>query len=182
MRTLNFDGLFRGKEENSGIGDEMCVMCYGWVIMEGSLAIARGYGSYTHQKVASSNGAEYLALIKGLEALSDMGLKNGRVVVIGDAKSVIDQMQGLAEVNSPRIKSLHKKARRLCQKMSGLHWQWVPRNENKVADQLTRHALRQFIQRRTAPDAAGSAKRSSGFRLIYDLMVSQRPANPTLIQ
>jgi ribonuclease HI len=173
MYTLNFDGLFRESEKNSEI--ESDIMCYGWLISENNEVIAKGHGSYTHREVASSNGAEYLALIEGLEALKDMGLTNEPVQVVGDARTVIDQMQGFAEVSSPRIKTLHQKAIRLSHKMAGLQWLWVPRNENKAADQLTRHAL-QKIQNGTHEtlSSIGATKKSKGFRLISDLMVCQR--------
>lgn len=152
-------------------------MCYGWLIYENNLVIAKGHGSYTHREVASSNGAEYLALIEGLEALKVLGLKNEAVMVVGDAKSVIDQMQGFAEVTSTRIKTLHRKAVRLSQKMAGLQWLWVPRRDNKAADQLTRHALRQVhMENNETLSAIGRTKCSSGFQLISDMMICQRPA------
>ncbi|HVP22128.1 MAG TPA: reverse transcriptase-like protein [Anaerolineaceae bacterium] len=158
-------------------------MCYGWLISEDDQVIARGHGGYTHREVASSNGAEYLALIEGLEALSDLGLKGERVLVVGDAKSVIDQMQGYAEVTSTRIKTLHRKARRLSQKMAGLQWQWVPRGKNKAADRLTRHALRQIRRgKKQTLSTIRATKRSTGFCLISDLMICQRPAKVLAIQ
>jgi ribonuclease HI len=181
MYTLSFDGLFREKGKSTDTDNEAGIMCYGWLISEGTAIIAKGHGSYTHREVASSNGAEYLALIEGLEALKVLGLKNEPVLVKGDSKSVIDQMQGIAEVTSSRIKTLHRKAKRLSQKMAGLQWQWVPRQQNKAADQLTRHALRQVRRgRKETISTIGETKRSTGFHLISDLMICQRPAKLAL--
>jgi len=181
MYILNFDGLFREHTEISESGKAAGVMCYGWLITEDQEVIARGLGSYTHREVASSNGAEYLALIEGLEALRLLGLKNEPVLIEGDSRSVIDQMQGVAEVSSCRIKTLHRKALRLSQNMAHLHWLWVPRGQNKAADKLTRDALRNV---RRGPieilSTIGATKRSGGFRLISDLMVCQKPARAAL--
>jgi ribonuclease HI len=181
MYTLNFDGLFREHTELSEPGKETSVMCYGWLVTVDQRVIARGQGSYTHREVASSNGAEYLGLIEGLQSLFDLGLINEPVLIVGDSRSVIDQMQGLAEVSSHRIKTLHNRAIRLCHRMGGLHWRWVPRNENKAADQLTRAALRQV---RRGPNGTlstiGGNKRHGGSRLISDLMICQRPARAAM--
>ncbi|MHC1770386.1 MAG: ribonuclease HI family protein [Flexilinea sp.] len=178
MHTLNFDGLFQVKKEISSFGNEISIMCYGWLVSDDQQVIAKGYGSYTHREAASSNGAEYLALIEGLEALTDLGLKKEPVLVIGDAKSVIDQMQGFAGVTSPRIKTLHRKAIRLSRGLAGLRWQWVPRSENKAADRLTRNALSLICSRKMDTLSTVEAmKQCPGFRLISDLMVCQRSAN-----
>jgi ribonuclease HI len=171
MYTLYFDGLFRDLDGNKYFEHNESVMCYGWVISTSGNDIARGYGSYTHREYASSNGAEYLALIKGMEALRDLGLQNKQVLIIGDAKSIIMQMQGIAGVSSPRVKPLFLKAMRICKKMRGIQWRWVPRNQNKAADQMSRSALRQISKGRRNDY---KSKRSSGFQLLYDLMVSHK--------
>ncbi len=178
MYRLNFDGLFRERGEKSDGDLRTGIMCYGWVIRNNrQQVIAQGHGSYSHRHAASSNGAEYLALIEGLEALFDLGLNDETVLVIGDARSVIDQMQGLAEVTSVRITALHQRAMRLSQKIAGLHWQWVPRGQNRAADKLTRHALRQIgLRDMNIFSSIGAVNRSTGFRLIADLMICQRPA------
>jgi ribonuclease HI len=89
----------------------------------------------------------------------------------------------MAEVSSHRIKTLHRKALRLSQKMAHLSWLWVPRGQNKAADKLTREALRNV---RRGPNeilsTIGATKRSGGFRLISDLMICQKPARAALNQ
>ena len=149
-------------------------MCYGWIVYEDDQILAIGYGSYTHREVASSNGAEYLALIEGLEALKVLGFHKAPVTIVGDAKSVIDQMQGCASVTSRRIQTLHRKAVSLSHKMAIVEWLWVPRRQNKAADQLTRQALRQLRRTNQQPLATiGRTKKSTGFQLISDLMIYQ---------
>lgn len=172
MYLLNFDGLFRGKEEGSGLENGMSVMCYGWVIRSRQDVVARGYGSYTHPHVASSNGAEYLALIEGLKACLDLGLAKERLLVLGDAKSVIDQMLGLSGVTSFRVMTLHHKAQGLGRQFHHIGWKWIPRGENKEADRLSRAALLKLPRQKQDTLAMfGTRGGVPGFRLLADLMM-----------
>ena len=94
MITLRFDGLFRTLYPNNNPEEKTGLMCYGWVIYRDGRLVAHGHGAYARPEDASSNSAEYLALIEGLHALRDMGIKHEPVEIIGDARSVIDQMVG----------------------------------------------------------------------------------------
>jgi ribonuclease HI len=144
MLTLEFDGLFRSAPREMFLGEDAGFMCYGWVILRDGVVIARGHGGYVRAREASSNVAEYLGLIEGLEALLD--LQNGRepVLVCGDAKSIIEQMQGFASVSAISIKPLYRKARKLARRFRRIYWNWTPRRNNQTADALTRRALRQI--------------------------------------
>jgi len=141
MYTLRFDGLYReaGQVDGSGKG----VMCYGWLITRHGSVIARGHGAYGRGRDANSNAAEYLALIEGLQVLADLGVRHEPVEILGDARSLIEQMQGTSTVSSPRIKPLYQRAHRLAGRFTRLCWVWVPRQDNRAADLLTRRALRQ---------------------------------------
>jgi probable phosphoglycerate mutase len=83
-------------------------------------------------------------MIDGLQALLDMDARRTPVRVVGDAKAVIYQMDGLAKVSSQTIIPLHRKATRLADKLHIVDWEWVPRGQNKAADQLARRAMREF--------------------------------------
>jgi ribonuclease HI len=144
MYSLQFDGLIRQVKGSTGKDSKAGFMCYGWLIFHNGKLVAKGHGVYARAKDATSNVSEYLVLIEGLEALRDMGVLLEYVVIQGDAKSVIDQMQGVASVNSPRMKPLHRRARKLTKGFTNLRWTWTPRKNNKDADLLTRHALRQI--------------------------------------
>lgn len=139
MLRLEFDGLFRNvDDEHTSAG----IMCYGWRILRGRREIAHGHGTFARSQNANSNIAEYLALVEGLEALLDMGVQHQQVMVCGDAKSVISQMQGLSGVSSAAVKPLYSRAVRLSRHFRQLRWQWLPRKHNRGADLLSRHALR----------------------------------------
>jgi len=142
MFRLEFDGLFRNADDEHPASAG--IMCYGWRILSEEQVIAQGHGTFARGRNANSNIAEYLALVEGLEALFDMGVTTERVLVCGDAKSVINQMEELAGVSSPAVKPLHERARRLAGQFPHLSWEWLPRRHNRAADALSRHALKRL--------------------------------------
>jgi ribonuclease HI len=153
MLTLRFDGLFR---EVSGQSEEFSkagIMCYGWLIQRGGAPIAQGHGAFARGREASSNIAEYLALIEGLDALQDFVREGEHICIYGDAKSIIDQMRGVSQVNSTSVKPLYRRAVRLARRFAYVEWVWLPRKNNHLADSLTRKALRQIRRDRENFDA-----------------------------
>ncbi len=141
MYELRFDGLFRAAQGVSHAG----FMCIGWVIYRYEYMVAKGYGVIARGNDATSNIAEYLAMINGLQALLDMGVRWQPVRVIGDARVVINQMKGLSKVNTSRVIPVYRDANRLARRIHSIDWAWVPRKKNKTADRLTRKALREFL-------------------------------------
>jgi ribonuclease HI len=162
MLTLRFDGLYYNTNDEPAKPahanpraktpahvPQSGVMCYGWLIYRGDKLVARGHGGFVRHEAASSNIAEYLALIEGLQALVDMSIDNEDVEIIGDARSVIDQMTGSARVNANTTRPLYRKALLLSRHFPLLTWTWTPRHNNHAADLLTRRAMKQI---RADPD------------------------------
>ncbi len=152
MYTLYFDGLFRtlagstATQNHPSASAHAGIMCYGWLVFRRKQVIAHGHGAFARGKDATSNIAEYLALIEGLDALLDMGLTQAPLKVCGDAKGVIDQMLGAAEVNARNVRPLYHRARGLAQRFAEIDWEWTPRRRNQEADSLSRRAMRQLRQ------------------------------------
>jgi len=143
---LRFDGLFREAKEGSRAG----LMGIGWLLSRGEKLIAHGYGVTARGMDATSNMAEYLALIDGLQAILDMGLEDQPVKVLGDARVIICQMTGDSRVSTERQFPVYRRARKLARKLHIVAWEWIPRKENKAADLLTRHALREVTSNEAA--------------------------------
>ena len=186
MITLRFDGLFRGLVETDSpkfIEGELRragILCYGWVITRNGRVIAQGHGAFARARGATSNVAEYLALIEGLDALADMDVQSEAVEVIGDARSIIEQMKGSASVSAQGIYPLYARASRLAHRFKKLHWSWKPRKYNKAADLLSRRAIQQVRSSTSsyeeALDRLGvSLKGKDGTRLVplLDLRIYQ---------
>lgn len=88
---------------------------------------------------ASNNVAEYSGLIAGLK-MARVVDPSARVLVKMDSKLVVEQMSG-------RWKIKHEDMRRLASEARGLYpggrvdYEWIPRAENKDADQLSNEAM-----------------------------------------
>ena len=161
--TMQFDGLFRRFSEDHYPAELSGLLCFGWLVYRDELIIAQGHGAFVRHKGASSNAAEYLALIEGLDAMSDMGIDHENILVSGDAKSIIDQMLGFASVSSEAIRPLYIQARRLADDFYNLQWVWTPRKNNRAADWLSRRAMRQIsADRRVYLTAVKAMKKGSG--------------------
>ena len=140
---LNFDGLCEPKNPGG-------VATYGFVIRsesrklheERGLAFAEPWTSE-----ASNNVAEYSGLIHGLEWLRANGMTNRKVIVIGDSKLVISQLNGTFKVKAPRLLSLFKRARDLLMEFDKIEIQWLDRSLNAEADLLSRIAYHQFLKK-----------------------------------
>ncbi len=145
MLTLQFDGLHREAPPELHLNSGAGFMCFGWLISLEGITLARGHGGYVRGKDASSNVAEYLGLVEGMGGLLDMGAQDEEILIRGDAKSVIEQMQGISIVNARSIKLLNKQARRLSLHFPRITWDWSPRKLNREADALARRALNQLL-------------------------------------
>ncbi len=140
MLELEFDGLFRPSPVSPTAG----IMCVGWLVRSGGNILAKGYAVIARGTDATSNIAEYLAMIEGLQALIDMRATRVPIRVIGDARVVLDQMSGICKVSAERLQPIHARAVRLARKLNIFEWHWVPRRFNRAADLLSRKALRDF--------------------------------------
>lgn len=83
----------------------------------------------------TNNQAEYAALILGLEECVARRVRN--LVICGDSELVIRQLTGEYQVKHKKLQPLFHKAKQL---ISSLPMpptlMWIPREENKYADQL----------------------------------------------
>jgi len=81
----------------------------------------------------TSNEAEYWALIAGLQRLHQELRRSGleptavRLKVSGDSRLVINQVNGIWKSRNPRMRSLHRQARRLLDPLGEVHLRHHPR-------------------------------------------------------
>ena len=173
MLTLQFDGMLHLVSEKEGHAG---LLGYGWLVLDNQLEVALGFGLFAHRYLANSNIAEYLALIEGLEALTDLRNSQRAVEIRGDARSVIDQMKGVASVSSLPTQKFYCRAKQLATHFDSLTWTWVPRKENKLADRLSRRGLHQLHARPEAYEKALNQLRTyptkgNGLIPVVDLRV-----------
>lgn len=91
--------------------------------------------------VATNNVAEWTALLLGLQAAVDRGIR--RLAVRLDSELVVKQLRGEYRVKHVNLQALHQRARKLLRAFEEIDVRHVPRKENAVADRLVNRVLDQ---------------------------------------
>jgi len=133
---LNTDGGMKNDGARAP-GDEPGEAAIGVVLNDPKDRLVRTHSETIGRETIQ--GAEYRALIKGLELALDNGITKIRAFV--DNQLVVDQIDGRAQVDSEHLKPLHEKALTTLSKFSDQRVYWVPRERNKNADALVRAVL-----------------------------------------
>lgn len=121
--------------------------CYGWVVRRDGQKLAEGYAKVCSGPGASNNVAEYSGIIAVLEWLLEHGYQGEKVKICSDSQLCIYQLRGIYQVRSPRIRPLYKKVKELERWFKFLQFQWVPREQNREADALSRKAYEETTGR-----------------------------------
>jgi ribonuclease HI len=140
--VLHFDGLCEPKNPGG-------VATYGIVIEINGKKVFEDSGladAPPWSLMASNNVAEYSALIRGLEWLKREGHCRDNVLVLGDSRLIINQLEGRFKVKAPRLRELYHKAKELIGEFSRLKISWVDRSENAEADLLSRIAYAKYVR------------------------------------
>jgi len=131
--SLYCDGASRGNPGPSGAGvvllDEK-----GEQIFELSRYLDNG----------TNNEAEYRALVRGLEAAADLGVK--QIEIFSDSELVVRQISGKYKVRNPRLRSLFDQAVSRLQQFDEYAIFHVGRELNQRADQLANEAIDRGLQ------------------------------------
>jgi ribonuclease HI len=88
---------------------------------------------------ATNNEAEYHALIRGLRAAEEFGLR--RLRIFSDSELVVKQLRGEYKVRNPRLRSLYDKAMSTLKQFDDYDIFHVGRDLNKQADRLANDAI-----------------------------------------
>lgn len=132
--TVHFDGAC---QPPGGAG----VAGWGYVIEGPGLHIEEwGLATRPYAPHSTNNVAEYVGAIRALEKLRSIGYE-GEVVMAGDSQLVIRQMNGEYEVRAEHLKAYHEWLRTLAGSFRKVEFRWVPREENTVADGLSKRAI-----------------------------------------
>jgi hypothetical protein len=85
------------------------------------------------------NDAEYHGLLKGLALAQEQGIQD--LIVVGDSRIVIQQVQGLINCNQPNLQRRLAECKVLDDKFKSLKLVHVKRDYNQAADYLTSKTL-----------------------------------------
>jgi ribonuclease HI len=89
---------------------------------------------------ATNNVAEYIAAICALEWLVREGF-GGDVQLSGDSQLVIRQMTGEYRVLAEHLRPYHERLLQLVRTFHHVDFRWVPREENRTADELSKRGV-----------------------------------------
>lgn len=141
FKNYTYIGYFDGACETNPKGEMGC----GCVLYQDGSIIDYDSFSIKESYKNSNNVAEYMALVSLLERIID-GCKNGsKVLICGDSKLVINQMRGSWKVKGGMYVEHYKDALSLLKEAiaNGISvtFMWVSRNENTIADELSKKPL-----------------------------------------
>ncbi|MCI4337221.1 MAG: ribonuclease HI family protein [Thermoplasmata archaeon] len=129
---------FDGACEPPGTGG---IATYGFTIDgEGFEWEGHGLAVRPHAPTATNNVAEYVAAICALEWLVSQHY-NGPVLARGDSQLVVRQVNGEYEVKAEHLRAYHARVGQLRALFERVEFEWIPREENRRADALSKLAL-----------------------------------------
>ncbi len=151
--TAHIDGAARG---NPGPAS------YGVVVRGPGGEVAAELKKYIGR--ATNNVAEYYALIAALDYAEAHGISALRVR--SDSELLVKQMKGSYKVKSADLRPLFERAKKMARRIAHFAIEYVPREQNRRADQLANEALDA-----TNPGARGDAEAGPG-------ALHREPQNP----
>ena len=95
-----------------------------------------------HEYETSNNVAEYSGFIAVLEELARRGWYEEAVTVYGDSMMVVRQMEGDWRIIQGHYVPLARKAKRLLRRFPRVRLEWIPREQNGIADELSKRELK----------------------------------------
>lgn len=121
--------------------------CYGFVILIDGECAFDGHGHLGHGEIKTSVGlrkttnnmAEYGALIKALGCVWEKNIADDHLRIKGDSKLVVEQVLGNWACNKDHLRAAKTKVETLLEECT-YELIWIPREENEVADALSRQA------------------------------------------
>ena len=126
---------------------------YGWLIKKDGKELKSGHGVVGSGEGMTNNVAEYSGLIYGLEEFLKLNIQE-KLLIKGDSNMVINMISGKWGWNKkkskwqpheklPHLKELLNQALSLVKKIE-YEVEWIPREENKEADALSKHMTQDY--------------------------------------
>jgi ribonuclease HI len=138
MIKVYFDGACEPKNPGG-------TASFGVVILKGKKRIYEASDIFKpvkgKEKETSNNVAEYSGFLDALEWLVENGCQDKEIEIFGDSKLVIEQMFGSWAMRKGFYIPIAKKAKSILKKFKNITGTWIPREENSIADELSKGAL-----------------------------------------
>ena len=110
-----------------------------WILQASSgRALARGTADFGREGVTGNTG-EYGAVLDLLERVLALGYQDRSLTVHSDSKLVVEQLNDNWRCNNEKLKEIRDKIWKLLENFTEkVEFVWIPREENKEADELSR--------------------------------------------
>lgn len=119
-------------------GNPNGVATYGYVVYRDGMEVRKEQGVVGEGEGMTNNVAEYEALLKGLQWIKAQGWREP-VTVRGDSELIIRQLAGKYKIRSATAKKYFPLVKGAAEGMN-IRYRHVPREENTIADALTKQA------------------------------------------
>ena len=114
---------------------------YGYVIRnDAGRDIARKSGVVGKGSAMSNNVAEYAALCEALRFLITEKMTRVPIEIRSDSRLLVNQMKGEWKFHKGLYAQKYREAKALANQFDRVKFRWIPREENKEADALSREA------------------------------------------
>ena|SRR3990167_3903289 len=93
------------------------------------------------EKLTSNNVAEYSGFKSILDWLLEQKANHEKIVIYGDSNLVIQQMFGTWQIRHGHYVPIAHQCLHLLERFNNIKGQWIPREENDIADELSKAEL-----------------------------------------
>lgn len=91
-------------------------------------------------KAMTCNEAEYAAAIMAVEKIRALRTPPYLLRILSDSQVLVHQMSGVATARAPVLRQLQMKLRGLLVPFDGVDFQYIPREQNRLADAVANDA------------------------------------------
>ena len=132
--SLFTDGGARGNPGHGAVG----------IVIEKGKEVIFAKGKYLGDDL-TNNQAEYRAIIGGLEVAKKMEIDEIKCFL--DSELVVKQLNGEYKVKDAQLKALNEKVKKLEEDFKKISFHHIPREKNKLADEMVNEALDKQVGR-----------------------------------
>lgn len=120
------------------------IAAYGFLVKENGRTIHEGFGTAAAPGPnATNNVGEYRGLVESLRWLLDHGHAADDIIVRGDSQLIIRQVTGQYKVRNDKLLPLYQDVAALLPRFTHKpKFEWVPREQNERADELSKEGVR----------------------------------------
>ena len=89
-------------------------------------------------RMLSNNVGEYAGLLSVLKYLKNCNFQENEIEICGDSNLVVQQMSGKWKIKKGLYVALALEAKELMKEFTNTNLRWIPREQNTVADKLSK--------------------------------------------